>query len=141
MGWREDAVAEISGLKPHFVFKHGWSPQLIEPGEDKLDLVVALTSKRLGGRVLSLRLRYLPDWQIAGRREVFVDPNDPAGEGPMYWPPAENPGVRSILTQNNPRCICLRGTWGYHSVLHTDRPMGENTLLGLLLELQAVLDE
>ena len=39
------------------------------------------------------------------------------------------------------RLSCLRGAWGYHSVLHADRPMGDSTLLAFLLELQKVLDE
>jgi hypothetical protein len=139
MGWREDARAEIDGLKPHFVAKYGWSPRVVEPdGTDWLDLIVTFVSKRLGGRVLALRLRYQPDWQIAGRREEFVDPREPSREGLEHWPP---PGVRGINPEHNPPCICLRGVWGYHSVLHSDTPMGDTTLLGFLLELQAVLDE
>lgn len=142
MGWREDARAEIDGLKPYFVSKHGWSPRVIEPeGEDILDLIVTFTSRRLGGRVLALRLRYQPDWQAAGRREAFVDPTDPSRDGLEHWPPAAEPNVRGVNPQHNPPCICLRGAWGYHSVLHAGQPMGDSTLLGLLLELQTVLDE
>jgi hypothetical protein len=142
MAWREDARAEIDGLKPHFVSKHGWSPHVVEhEGADVLDLIVTLRSKRLGGRVLALRLRYQPDWQVAGRREAFVDPDDPSREGPAHWPPARDPNVRGVNPEHNPPCICLRGVWGYHSVLHADRPMGDTTLLGFLLELQKVLDE
>jgi hypothetical protein len=36
--------------------------------------------------------------------------------------------------------ICLRGVWGYHSVLHTDKSMEGATLLLFLVELQEVLD-
>lgn len=141
-GWREDARAEIAALKPHFVAKHRWAPRVIEPDDaEVLDLIVTLTSKRLDARVLSLRLRYQPDWKIAGRREAFVDPSDPDREGLEYWPPAQDPGVRAVNPGHNPPCICLRGVWGYHSVLHTDQPMGSSTLLALLLELQVVLDE
>jgi len=140
--WRDAAREEIAGLKPHFVAKHDWSPHVIEPeGTDVLDLVVTLRSKRLGGRVLALRLRYQPDWRVAGRREAFVDPSDPSRAALEYWPPACGPNVRGIKTRHNPPCICLRGVWGYHSVLHPDRPMGDTTLLDLLLELQAVLNE
>ena len=142
MGWREDARAEIDGLKPYFVSKYGWAPCLIEPeGEDLLDLIVTFRSKRLGGRVFALRLRYQPDWQVAGRRETFVDPEDPCRDGLEHWPPARDAGVRGVNPEHNPPCICLRGVWGYHSVLHPDRAMGDSTLLGLLLELQVVLDE
>jgi hypothetical protein len=142
VGWREDARSEIQGLKTYFVVKHGWSPELVEPEkEERLDLLVAFTSKRLGGRRLLLRLRYLPDWQDAGRREAFVDPDDPSREGLEHWPPAQNPNVPAVNPQHNPPCICLRGTWGYHSVLHVDRPMGDSTLINLLLELQVVLDK
>jgi hypothetical protein len=136
--WREVARGEIDGLKSYFVSKHGWSPRVIESeDEDVLDLIVTLRSKRLGGCTLALRLRYMPDWQVAGRREAFVDLNDPTLEGPEHWPR----NVRAVNPEHNPPCICLRGVWGYHSVLHTDRPMGDSTLLGFLLELQGVLDE
>jgi hypothetical protein len=138
VGWREDAHAEIDGLKPHFVSKHGWSASVVEPqGADVLDLIVTLVSRRLGGRVLAVRLRYQPDWQVAGRREAFVDHHDVSREGLEHWPR----GVRGVNPEHNPPCICLRGVWGYHSVLHADQPMGDTTLLGFLLELQAVLDE
>lgn len=142
VGWREDARAEIEGLKPRYVSKYGWSPRVTEPeGEDLIDLIVTLRSKRLDGRLLALRLRYLPDWQVAGRREAFVAPQDPSRDGVEYWPPAREPGVRGVLPEHNPPSICLRGVWGYHSVLHTDKPMGDTTLLAFLLELQKVLDE
>lgn len=140
MGWREDARGEIDGLKAHFVSKYGWSPRVIEPedeNEDVFDLVATLRSKRLGGGIFALRLRYLPDWQVAGRREAFVDLSDPSLEGHQHWPR----DVQAIKPEHNPPCICLRGVWGYHSVLHADRPMGDSTLLGFLLELQQVLDE
>lgn len=142
MGWREDARAEIDGLKGYWVSKCGWSPRVIEPeGQELLDLIVTLGSKRLPGRVLALRLRYQPDWQIAGRREAFVDPDEPASDGLEHWPPARDPNVRGVNPEHDPPCICLRGVWGYHSVLHADRPMGDSTLLDFLLALQWVLDE
>ena len=138
MGWRQDAQAEIEGLKPHFVSKYGWAPRIVESdSQDVLDLYVTFCSKRLDGRVLVLRLRYLPDWQVAGRREAFVSPQDPAVEGITHWPA----NVRGINPQHDPPVICLRGAWGYHSVLHAGQPMGDSTLLTLLLELQVVLNE
>jgi len=137
-GWREAALGEIDDLKPYYVSKYRWSPTVIEhEGAEQLDLIITLCSKRLDGRVLALRLRYLPDWQVAGRREMFINPDDPTREGLAYWPQ----GVRGVNPQHNPPCICLRGVWGYHSVLHTERPMGDTTLLGFLIELQKVLDE
>jgi hypothetical protein len=137
--WREDARAESEGLKPYFVQKYGWAPRSAEPdGQDALDLYVTLTSKRLDGQVFMVRLRYLPDWQVAGRRETFVNPQTADEEGTAHWPPQ---GVPSINPQHDPPVICLRGVWGYHSVLHADRPMGDSTLLTFLLELQRVLDE
>jgi hypothetical protein len=141
VGWRQDARAEIEGLKPYFMKKYGWVPRIVEPdGQEMLDLYVTFRSKRLGGRLLALRLRYLLDWQVAGRREAFVSPQDPADEGLANWPP-QTANVRGINPQHDPPVICLRGAWGYHSVLHADQPMGDSTLLTLLLELQVVLDE
>lgn len=137
MGWRDDAQAEIAGLKPHFVEKHGWAPRVSEAdGEEMLDLFVGLRSRRLNDRPFLLRLRYRPDWQVAGLREAFVNPEHPEEEGMEYWPR----GLVAIKVDHSPPCICLRGAWGYHSVLHTDRPMGDSTLLTFLLELQTVLD-
>lgn len=137
MGWREDAEAEIADLKPHFVAKHEWSPRVVQhEGKDVLDVLLSFRSARLEGQRFLLRLRYLPDWQIAGRREAFVDPEEPGSEGVKHWPR----GFGAVKPDHNPPCICLRGVWGYHSVLHTDRPMGDSTLLNFLLELQKVLD-
>lgn len=141
--WREAALAEVRGLKPHFIAKHGWNPELVAEGgadaDGPVDLIITLHGRRLGERVYALRLRYQEDWQLAGRREAFVDPSDHAAEGSAFWPP--DGAVRGINPHNNPPAVCLRGVYGYHSVLHTnERPTG-TTLLGFLLELQAVLDE
>jgi hypothetical protein len=139
MDWREAALAEVRGLKPHFVAKYGWNPVVSETPDGPVDLVVTIGGKRLGDRAYALRLRYLPDWQIAGRREAFVDPDDHTSEDLANWPPADT--VRGVNPNHNPPCICLRGVYGYHSVLHTnERPTG-TTLLGFLLELHAVIDE
>lgn len=138
MGWREDALSEIENLKPYWVSKYAWSPDVINYNdEDVLDLLVTLHSQRVAGRRFVLRLRYQPDWQTAGRRESFVNPDDPSVEGVEYWPS----GINAVKPTHNPPCICLRGVWGYHSLLHKERLMGDSTLLSLLLELQTLLDQ
>ena len=135
MAWRNVARAEIDDLKPHFVEKHGWRPRIVE-SEETIDLFVTLASRRDPERVYALRLRYQDDWQTAGRRETFVNPDDPGRDGIEHWPT----GVSGVNPNNKPPSICIRGTWGYHSVLHRDHPMGDSTLLRLLLELQKMLD-
>lgn len=138
MAWKEEAREEIEALKTYFVEKHGWAPRTVDRDDgDSLDLFVTFTSRRLDGRRFVLRLRYQPDWKVAGRRETFVNPDDPEREGIEHWPV----GISGINPQHNPPCICLRGAWGYHSVLHTDRPMGDSSLLNLLVELQEVFDQ
>jgi hypothetical protein len=135
--WREAALAEVRGLKPHFVTKYMWTPVVTETNE-AVDIVLTLSGKALGDRRHALRLRYLSDWENGGRRETFVDPEDHTVEGRQHWPGA---GIRGVNPDHQPPCICLRGVYGYHSVLHTnERPTG-TTLLGFLLELQAVIDE
>lgn len=135
MDWRSVARTEIVDLKPYFVEKHGWCPLIVE-AEGTIDLFVTLASRRYPERVFALRLRYQDDWQTAGRRETFVNPDDQGRDGIEYWPTE----VSGVNPKNKPPCICIRGTWCYHSVLHRDRPMGDSTLLRLLLELQTMLD-
>ena len=145
MGWREAALDEARGLKPHFLDKYHWRPTVVET-DDAVDVVVRLQGRRLAGRGYALRLRYQADWQVAGRREAFVDPDDHARCGLEHWPPDQ--AIRGVNPSHRPQpagpvvpCICLRGVYGYHSVLHAnERPTGA-TLLGFLLELQAVIDE
>ncbi len=138
--WRERALAEIKGLKPHWVQKHGWEPEVAQR-EGMIDLFVTLRARRLDGKLFVVRLRYLPDWQVSGRREAFVDPDDHGHAGAEFWPP-EGGGINPKHDHNGVRVsvICLRGVWGYHSVLHSDRPMDGASLIRLLLELQRVLD-
>lgn len=138
MDWREAAHREVRSLKPHFVEKYGWDPQVTET-DDAIDVVFTLRGKNLGDRVYALRLRYLPDWEDAGRREAFVDPDNPTVEGLEHWPPANT--VRGVNPQHAPRCICLRGVFGYHSVLHSNERSNGATLLNFLLELQGVIAE
>jgi hypothetical protein len=136
--WREEALEEIDALKPYWVAKHAWQPQHVA-SDGAIDFYARLQSRRLDGRVFLLRLRYLADWRVAGRRETFVSPDDRTQEGGEFWPPHDT--VRGILPQHSPPAICLKGVWGYHSVLHpSERPDG-TTLLGFLLELQGVFAE
>lgn len=138
MNWRNKGIAEVERLKPHWVSKYGWSPTVKESAEgEALDLFIRLKSKRHRDAAFLLRLRYQPDWETAGRRETFVDPKQPTIAGSRHWPTE----IRGVLPTHDPPVICLRGTHGFHSVLHTDRPMGETSLLELLLELQRVMDE
>ena len=145
MEWRTVALADINGLKRHWVEKHGWRPEIAD-SDEVVDVFVCLSGRRLGEKAYVLRIRYQSDWQTAGRREAFVDPDDHAREGIEFWPPEQtirgvNPNYRPQVPGPVIPCICLRGVWGYHSVLHsTERPDG-TTLLGFLLELQEVIDE
>jgi hypothetical protein len=139
--WRENARTEIEALKPYYVRKHRWRPEVVE-SEETVDLFVRLRGRRFPGEEYLLRLRYLPDWQTAGRREAFVDPNDPDDTDARLWPPAGN-GLNPDYQHNGARVpvICLRGVWGFHSVLHPEQPMDESaTLQRFLVELQKVMD-
>ena len=145
MDWREDALADARAIKQHFATKFGWRPSVAATPE-AIDVFVRLRGRRLGQREYALRLRYLSDWQIAGRREAFVDPTDHTRDGPGHWPPDGT--IRGVNSDYRPLpsgpicpCVCLRGVYGYHSVLHpNERPDG-TTLTNFLLELQAVIDE
>ena len=142
--WREEALDEIEALKPYWIYKHGWDPRVVE-GDDAVDLFVHLRGMRLGGETYLLRLRYQSDWQTAGRREAFVDPKQSSQAGLEFWPPE---GIRGINPKHRPDpegpivpCICLRGAWGYHSLLHANENAEGTSLLTFLLELQEVIDE
>src|SRR5947207_2843764 len=130
--WRKEALEEITNLKPYWVAKHGWQPEHVVTDET-IDLFVRMRSRRLDGREFLLRLRYLSDWQTVGRLETFVNPEDRAEEGTEFWPQS----VRGVNPQHQPQppngpivpCICLKGVWGYHSVLHVgERPDGTTLL-------------
>jgi hypothetical protein len=143
MDWREAARAEATSLKPYYVKKYGWNPEVLEGDVGVLDLFVDLRGRRFPGKAYVLRLRYQPDWQHAGRRESFVDPDDRDQAGPAFWPPEGSPlnpnyMHNGVLTP----AICLRGVFGFHSVLHTERPMeaDDASLLRFLVELQKVMD-
>lgn len=145
MDWREIALAETRTLKPYFLEKHGWRPVIVE-ASDIVDVIVCLHGRRFAAREYALRLRYLPDWQVAGRREAFVDPSDHTSDGLEHWPPDQT--IRGINPAYRPQpngpvlpCVCLHGVYGYHSILHPNERATNTTLLGFLLELQAVIDE
>jgi hypothetical protein len=105
--WRAEAVDEIKGLKPYWVSKHGWQPDDVET-EEAIDLYVRLRRRRLDGRTLLIRSRYLADWREAGRRETFVNPLDRSQEGIEFWPPHNT--VRGVNPQHNPPAVCLKGS-------------------------------
>lgn len=142
--WRDEALDEIEALKSYWIGKHGWDPLVVE-GDDAVDLFIHLRGSRLGGETYLLRLHYQSDWQTAGRREAFVDPRQPSQAGLEFWPPE---GIRGVNPKHRPDpagpivpCICLRGVWGYHSLLHANENPEGTSLLTFLLELQEVIDE
>lgn len=142
--WRQEALEEIEGLKPYWIRKHGWDPNVVER-DDAVDLLIRLRGRRLGDKVYLLRLRYQEGWQTAGRREAFVNPEDPSQEGREFWP---TEAIRGVLPEHRPDsagpiipCICLRGVWGYHSLLHANESAAGTSLLTFLIELQGVIDE
>lgn len=134
MDWRETAHGEIQSIKPHWVQRYGWSPSLRECGEH-IDLYVHLNSCTLE-RTFVLRLRYEHDFELAGRREDFVDPDNLQVEGAQFWPA----GVSGFNPGNNPRTICLEGTWGFHSLHHKERDPGAANLNKLLMEVQKCIN-
>lgn len=143
MNWREAALAEAASLKPYYVAKYGWNPVVVESGAEVIDLFVHLRGGRFPQGEYVLRLRYQSDWQKAGRREAFVDPQDQNVAGREFWPPEgnglnPNHEVNGVATP----AMCLRGVWGFHSVLHPERPMEKEDpgLLSFLVELQWVMD-
>jgi hypothetical protein len=136
--WRAKALEEIANLKPYWVERYGWRPEH-ETSDEAIDLFVRMRSRRLGDREFLLRLRYLSDWQSAGRRETFVNPDDRGEDGTTFWPP--HSAVRAINPQHQPPAICLKGVWGYHSVLHAGERMDGATLLDFLIALQRVFNE
>src|SRR6266545_3555749 len=87
--WRAEAYAEIAALKRYYVDKYGWQPDVVE-SQEAVDLFVRLQGRRFPDKEYVLRLRYLPDWQGAGRREAFVDPDDRDHTDSKFWPPEGN---------------------------------------------------
>ena len=138
-GWRDEALDEIAALNPRLVEKWCWRPS-VAVADDHVDLFVWLR-RRSEGRDYVLRLQYLPDWASAGRREDFVDPADFARAGQDYWPR----NVEGVNWNYQPQpgrvvpAICLKGVFGYHSVLHRGELMQGATLSRFLRELQGVM--
>src|SRR5687768_9871064 len=116
--WRQRARSEIRGVKEFWSRRYGWSPEIRNAGPETIDrpidLYVRFSRK---DRVFVLRLRYQEDFETAGRREAFVDPEDWRLTGPQFWPH----DVAAVKATHNPPSICLEGTWGFHSVLHKER--------------------
>lgn len=133
MDWVDAALAEIDGLSDRLVLRHAWAPS-VGRGADHLDLFVWI--RRRAGADHVLRVRYLADWRVAGRREDFVDPEDFTQAGPCWWPQ----GVHGVNAAHGPPCICLRGFWGFHSVLHPGGEPAARPLGVMLRDLQTQMD-
>lgn len=140
--WREKALAEIQGIKAVWASRYGWDPETRER-EGDIDLYVRFARRGPGTppgeevvERFVLRLRYQSDFDTAGRREAFVNPEDLDEEGPQFWPSA----ISGINPGNNPPAICLEGTWGFHSVLHRERDGRRASLNRLLMEIQQCLN-
>jgi hypothetical protein len=136
--WEEAALADIATLKRHHAARHQWVPSVAHR-DGNVDLFVAISGRRTPGKRYVLRLRYGSGWMLAGRREDFVDPEDLTRSGRDFWP-AES--IRGINPNQSPvPAICLRGVYGYHSVLHPNEPGEGTSLMRFLVELQQVFDE
>jgi len=135
----EDALEDAAPVSPRLARRHGWDPTVVR-NEDSVDLFVRL-HRRSEEKTYVLRLRYLADWQVAGRRETFVNPDDLGEEGVQFWPR----GVRAVNpdhVQNGVHtpAICIPGVWGYDSVLHPNEPR-EASVTRFLHDLQTVMNE
>lgn len=133
--WRGRARREIDGIRPYWRERYGWDPQVTEQ-EDAIDLFVRFSQRQPAGtapREYMLRLRYQSDFETAGRREAFVNPEKPLDVGPGFWP-AGGP------FRPNESLICLEGTYGFHSNLHRDRDGRLAQLNRLLMEIQKLLN-
>ena len=138
--WRDKALAEIAGIKPHRVLRYGWQPRVVET-DGYVDLFIRFTRRTPKpddhGSVFLLRLRYMPDYETAGRQEAFCNPNESAEEGEKFWPK----GMRGVTSANGRPGLCLVGTWACHSVHHRDRDGRAASLNRLLWEIQRCLNE
>jgi hypothetical protein len=143
MNWKEAAAADVASLKPRFAEKYKWRPE-VHIEDDRVDLDIRLTGKRVGGKEYVLRLRYLSDWEKVGRREDFVNPERSDESGRRFWPPKETVrGVNPEYQHNGvvTPSICIKGVFGYHSVLHSAEPPDGTTLTWFLVHLQAAFNE
>lgn len=136
MGWREEALKEIKSIKPYWIRKYRWNPQVVVL-EDKVVLYLRFTHSHLSNRQKILRLEYGPNFPAERPREGFVNPHKWDEEGLEYW---INDGGRAFKRDHNPPVICLEGTWGFHQVLHRERDPLQANLNKLLLEIQQCFD-
>lgn len=134
--WRERARVEIGTMKEFWTRKYEWCPA-VEEGDDYVTLFLTLRRKKDPDHTYVLRLRYEKDFETAGRREAFVDPGNWDRQGSEFWPT----DVRGFQPNRNPPSICLEGTYGFHSDLHTDRDGRIANLNRLLLEIQLCMNE
>lgn len=134
--WREQALAEITSLKPRFVERHEWQLTTRQQ-QDSVVLFVRMRHKHHVERVHVLKLTYGPGFPRKRPRESFVDPDNYDCEGLKFW---INDHDHAFKRNHNPPAICLEGTWGFHSVLHKDRDPLRSSLNKLLLEVQQCFD-
>ncbi len=140
MDWRQKALQEVQSIKPFWATKYGWNPSVREETE-QIHLNVRFTRRGQpdqspGRREFVLRLTYTADYETAGRKEAFVNPENLDEEGVAFWPE----GVKGVNPTQNPATICLEGTWGFHSHHHRDRDGRVARLNRLLLELEQCLN-
>lgn len=141
-GWRKKALDEIASIKPVWNERYRWNPMVRLPKEApeveaaQVDLYLSFRGKRTGTRQYLLRLRYASDFETAGRREAFVNPENVEEEGPQFWPSIGSP----FNPTHSPPAVCLEGAWGFHSVLHRERDGRRANLNKLLMEIQRCLD-
>jgi hypothetical protein len=137
--WRQKALQEVQSIKPFWATKYGWSPSTREEAE-QIHLYVRFTRRgqpdQPGRREFLLRLTYAADYETAGRKEAFVNPDNLDEEGVAFWPE----GVRGVNPTQTPPNICLEGTWGFHSHHHRDRDGRIANLNCLLVELEQCLN-
>jgi hypothetical protein len=88
--WREEALAEIGALKPYYVTKHGWQPDVAE-SEEAVDLYVRLRGRRFPDKEFLLRL---PTCPTGGR---------PADARPSLIPTIASTPIRSSGRQRRLR--------------------------------------
>lgn len=133
--WRDSAITEARSVKKLWAIRYEWDPIVIE-NDDWIDLFIQFRIKGNPERIHILRLRYEMDFETAGRREAFVNPENHEEAHLQYWPT----GVGVIKNTHNPPAICLWGTWGFHSVLHKDEDGRKANLNILLIEIQQCLN-
>ena len=96
--WHGEALDEIGALKPYYVAKHGWQPEVAE-SEEAIDLFVRLRAAASRTRRSCCGCATCPTGSEAGRREAFVNPDDRDRRGPeVLAAGGQSASTRSIST-------------------------------------------